>query len=322
MLFRSGDTTMLEARMRTMDVQRAGTISSRRTYSSGARSDRMGSTGGSMSSAGGLSRHASVRRDGQIQAQENIEQTPMSESTPGSIVWDPSKYNMPGTVYEQDEAADESRDIADTSRQEEEEEVVGDDLLLFKHHDQRMPSEVPSLTPSTTKRARQNPELTSPLSPVQKRARSPPIRGTVKDRALAIERKWTQEGANAVLPVPRSPAISMHSQQSGNSGGQLGEEESDLTPQTFVPGRGGRPILTKLVSPSKPSNRILDEGNENEGMILSPTNITSPLSINKKQSQNEGKRFTHDLVPKAQLYIANPDKRRGSSADTSDPTKF
>lgn len=316
---RTGDTTMLEARMRTMDVQRAGTVSSRRTYSSGARSDRMGSTEGSMSSTGGLSRHTSVRRDGQSQVHhEAAEQTPMSESTPGSVVWDPSRYALPGTVYEQDEA-DESRDIADTSRQEEE---VDDDLLLFKKHDQRMPSEVPSLTPSTTKRARQNPDLTSPLSPVQKRARSPPIRGTVKDRALAIERKWTQEGANAVLPVPRSPAISMHSQQSGNSGGQLGEEENSTTPQTFVPGRGGRPILTKLVSPSKPSNRILDEETEGEGMILSPTNIVSPLSINKKQPQTEGKRFTHDLVPKAQLYIANPDKRRGSSTDNSDPATF
>ncbi|PWN34893.1 uncharacterized protein FA14DRAFT_160306 [Meira miltonrushii] len=315
---RTGDTTMLEARMRTMDVQRAGTVSSRRTYSSGARSDRMGSTGGSMSSAGGLSRHTSVRRDAQSQAHEAAEQTPMSESTPGSVVWDPSRYAMPGTVYEQDEA-DESRDIADTSRQEEE---VGDDLLLFKEHDQRMPSEVPSLTPSTTKRARQNPDLTSPLSPVQKRARSPPIRGTVKDRALAIERKWTKEGANAVLPVPRSPAISMHSQQSGNSGGHSGEEESSSTAQTFVPGRGGRPILTKLVSPSKPSNRILDEGAESDGMVLSPINVTSPLSITKKQPQTEGKRFTHDLVPKAQLYIANPDKRRGSSNDTSDRAPF
>lgn len=166
------------------------------------------------------------------------------ESTPGTVVWDGG--------------ADTSLDIGDL------------DMTPMPSHEQ-----TPSLTPSTTKRARNNPEMTAPLSPPQKRARQPPVVGSVKDRVKAIERKRTLEGEE-LLPVPRLPPLSPSSASPA-----LSEEQ-------FVPGRGGRPILTKL----------------------SPTAVSPQLS-------DSPARYSHGLVPKAQLFVANPDGRRRSSSGTS-----
>lgn len=323
----SGRSSLLEARMRNMDViQRAGTISSRRSASTGY-SDGTSRSGSMHSSA--HSRHPSLR-DGAASAANHHGHTPV-DSTPGSVVWDPHRWGLdqiPGTVEEQEEGdetredkANESQDIADTSygshiddpyeaiHEKSYKPTLPDihDSHSSTHVESHTPqrahmghvpkehqlSESPSLTPSTTKRARNNAELTSPLSPVTKRTRSPPTQGSVKDRVKAIERKWTDEGPAALLPMPRSPAFSTHSGTSGENTDP--REQSNNNTNVYVPGRGGKPILTKLDMASASQNDT----------VSSPTRLTSAAGHGK---------IRHGLVPKAQLYVANPDNRRGSSS--------
>ncbi|UZJ51438.1 hypothetical protein CBS101457_000758 [Exobasidium rhododendri] len=319
---RTATSSVMEARLQRMDVvQRVGTGSSRRTYSSGR-----GSQGSSGSN--GLSRNVSTRST----AGGHHFVTSPTESTPGSVVFDPSSWNtglVPGTVQEQDEgedrastnACDESFDVVDLGytpvlhiggrKRSNTAETNSAPANPTTSHDatikrakmssarsllvgssrarNREGSEAPSVTPSTTKRARQNRQLTAPVSPQPQRSISPPTQGSVLDRVKAIERKRTQEGSAALLPIPRSPAPLDFASTS---------PEADV----FVPGRGGRPIPTKL------NTSFLNQ--EQQGSEL----VSSPLPVSSTSNKQEKVlRYTHGLVPKPQLFVANPDGRQASA---------
>lgn len=318
---RTATSSVMEARLQRMDVvQRVGTTSSRRTYSSG-RSE--GSIGGGAPSRSASGHSGAVHLVGSA--------TPV-ESTPGSIVFDPSEWNngqIPRTVEEQDEdavvdaGADTSLDIVDldytpvlhigrkrsnttdsqtmTEIKRSKTATVPPYAVLGAHAPKaREASDAPSLTPSTTKRARQNRKLTEPLSPQPQRTPAPePVRGSVLDRVHAIERKRTEEGPEAPLPIPRSPGIT-------DNGLPTSPAQSPTVERThmFVPGRGGRPILTKLT----PAPTGQQDGLADDGLVSSPIRIKSPTTASKDKT-----RYTHGLVPKPQLYVANPDGRQGSS---------
>ncbi|CAO1613767.1 unnamed protein product [Sympodiomycopsis kandeliae] len=142
-------------------------------------------------------------------------------------------------------------------------------------------SEVPSITPATTKRARQNPLLISPISPQPKRNREPPLTGTVKDRVREIERKRSVDPG---LP-PTSPetphAMSPAKNQSHNT--------------------SWHPLGHGL--PTSRSDSSADT--EKEMAMMSPIRIMSPPSA--EQQKEVSKKVQHGLVPRAQIVIANPD---------------
>jgi hypothetical protein len=302
---KSGNTvtsSIMEARLQNMDVvQRVGTASSRRTFSTG----RDGST----SSSGGLSRGTSMRNS----TGHHFVASPV-ESTPGEVIFDGNNWNaisspLPGTVEEGDETVqglgDTSMDIVELSRgaakasgqrkRSNTSETIKGLAAGMKRSKTTTPqgraakireaSEAPSLTPSTTKRARQNRQLTAPISPAPDRRLAPPVRGSVLDRVKAIEKKRVDEG-EALLPVPRSPALSDTSPAATSP---------IASPDIFIPGRGGQPILTRL--------NINNENHDN--LVSSPLTMTTP----------DKRKYSHGLVPKPQLFVANPDGRQ-SSADS------
>lgn len=308
-------SSVMEARMQNMDVvQRAGTASSRRTY------------GSSRSGSDGLSRGTSMRSSA-----GHLHTTTPSESMPGSVIFDPSEWNnhgqLPDTMEEEAEDVsgmhdDTSMDIvnldqtpvleigvgrkrANTSEAPRMPTTIADsgskrtkmeDVSGTKYHGYaakvREASDAPSLTPSTTKRARQNRQLTSPVSPQPHRKMAPVVRGSVLDRVKAIEKKRVDEG-EAHLPIPRSPAAVEFGPPSPDI--SLNMEKAHM----FVPGRGGRPILTKLTTAGEEMD---------DSFVASPLQITSPISANREKV-----RYSHGLVPKPQLFVANPDGRQGSS---------
>lgn len=382
---RTATSSILEARMRTMDVvQRAGTASTRRTAST----DRSSMRTASLSSTGALSRHVSLRdAPANTSRHQARTQASTSEATPYGV-WEPHRRGLGQTseaVDEQGEeeisaANDESRDIVDFTSsaiapaalsrhgrvvEPADSRSAASSMFLPQlrhireaeddpHHGApepqhatlgqlpkvREPSEAPSMTPSTTKRARQNPDLISPVSPLHQPVREPPVQGSVQDRVRAIERKWTDEGDAAVLPVPRSPATSMLSAtSSGGEGGSGGSAnggsntENDyrhVPAPVYVPGRGGRPIPTRLdvKSSAKPHRGASPgaqaiSGSPNDvtmPQVTSPDQMThhpdSAVAVNGQDeaARDSNVRYSHGLVPKAQLFVANPDNRHGSSS--------
>jgi hypothetical protein len=168
----------------------------------------------------------------------------------------------------------------------------------------RQGSEAPSITPSTTKRARQNRKLTAPVSPQPDRQVQKPVIGSVLDRVKAIEHRRTQEGPAALLPMPRAATMNDIEEKGTRSPSRSPTKERN---DTFVPGRGGRPILTRI----KTSDRQEEEDGEQQGesvLVTSPIRMKSPLSAKEDKI-----RYTHGLVPRPQLFVANPDGRQASS---------
>lgn len=166
-------------------------------------------------------------------------------------------------------------------------------------------SEVPSITPATTKRARQNPALIAPVNPQPRRARETPLTGSVKDRVKEIEKKRSADGA---LPPPSPELLLSHSPAKKARRGvdQLDfearrSELKQLNTSAQVLGHG---------FPNSTSTSSIDTEAERERSMMSPIRITSPVSAKdgKDASQREGQqKVQHGLVPKAQIMIANPD---------------
>lgn len=303
-------SSVMEARLQGMDVvQRVGTASSRRTFSSGGGRD------GSTSSSGGLSRGVSLRTSAGHQTVASP-----SQSTPGEVIFDGRDWNnagpLPGTVEEGDDTVqggemlgDASMDIVEVARaatstsKPRKRSNTGNEATPFHSHDSGMKrsrttalqgrsakdrefSYAPSLTPSTTKRARQNRQLTAPVSPVPSHRVAPPVRGSVLDRVKAIEQKRFDEG-EAHLPIPRSPTAT-----------DVAPASPSASPHVYFPGRGGQPILTKLATEGLVEH-------DSAALVSSPLSMLSPVK--------DKARYSHGLVPKPQLFVANPDGRNGSA---------
>lgn len=282
-------------------VQRTGTISTRRSASP-SRISRASTRSKSLSQSARLTRQSSLNDPLVATHDRSLQSSQTSvEGMLEKAVLHPQHLDAThiSTIVDEDEEgetsmllgyAEDSRDIADANlgffrpNKEVDKEIDADFKPQLRHYEaqekqaverlnprharlgsiprQRNVSEAPSMTPSTTKRARQNPELISPYSPEPARTSNPPLQGSVLERVQAIERKWSEEGCLAVLPVPRSPATSL--QSSCN--------ESDQSP--------------------------------------------SAKSADKTSAHASAghAKYTHGLVPKPQLFVANPDRRSRASS--------
>lgn len=276
---RTGTSSHLEAQFRNMDVvQRTRTGSSRRTgtdFSSDGETSSLPSRG------------ASLRRDTD------------EASTPGSIVWEGDSWDtlhnphgapkadagVPTTVEEEEVNPDGSLDVSElnpNSSPFEESEGSTTTKPLFFDKLSSIPKEVSSShvleaseTPSVTRRARLNPILTSPLSPQPTKEKSVPLSGTVRERVQALEKE--RATAAALFDAPTSPSAI----------------------------RSPNKTLSNLGTPSPVS--------------ASRNHLASPLERSSSNSRTpspkrkvEKIKYEHGLAPKAQLFVANPD-RRGSS---------
>lgn len=128
----------------------------------------------------------------------------------------------------------------------------------------RSASEVPSITPLTTKRARANPQLTARSNPLPKNPQAPPLVGSVKDRVEAIER--------------RKAELLLAAASAGSAGGSL----------------PASPSLTEMGYEQQESYSYGASPNPGESATGAPL---------------MGK-VSHGLVPKPQLFVANPDHAR------------
>lgn len=192
-------SSMLETQLRGMDV-----VQRVRTGSSNEEARRSGSVrtheSSEASSVGFISRNPSLQRG------PSTRQAPLPDdmSTPGSVVWDPNAWRtaqIPAAL--QEEELDWQDGLGD---------MTSGDIALGNVSQEEAsrglrtaPSEAESFTPATTKRARKNPLLTAPLSPVPPKSPQSPLTGSVKERALAFERKVTGDN-NPLSPV--SPIMS------------------------------------------------------------------------------------------------------------------
>ncbi|PWN51192.1 hypothetical protein IE53DRAFT_361782 [Violaceomyces palustris] len=257
---RTATSSQLEAQLRNMDVvQRTRTGSSRRTTST-----RGGNSSDGSNSV--LSRNPSILRARNLETL--TEGSPdldrdVDESTPGSVVWKPHHWSSPlESQYEEEEREqlndhsldtvhlDSTPNPATTSMEGQGSEHDYRTELFrsgkdFKHDRSNRVSEVPSLTPATTKRARMNPLLTQPLSPQPKKKKrtDPPFRGSVKDRVKAIETQNATEETGVVPLMPSSPSAKAWSSGTGtgtssssndHSGASLGACSSNATTITTL----------------------------------------------------------------------------------------
>ncbi|CEH18802.1 KELCH REPEAT DOMAIN [Ceraceosorus bombacis] len=287
---RTATSSHFEAQLARMDVvQRTRTGSSRHTTSSsGASSNGMESLA--------PSREASTRRANVGRGSVDEVVTSPTGWTPGDWASAGAAQGIPTTVQEDDSsdgfdlhmpstdaagAAPFHNGLASADPGQPRDEFatpagltersrsnIGENVRAARQR----PSDAPSFTPSTTRRARDNPVLTSPLLPSSRHEPEPPTSGSVKDRVKAIERKATLDEA---LPIPRSPGAL--------SASPAHSSESPSSSRTNHSPRRGHASLSP-VSPRK------DEGKSRPG-------------------------YSHGLAPKAQLFVANPD-RQGSTGSS------
>ncbi|KAN0063876.1 hypothetical protein ACQY0O_003482 [Thecaphora frezii] len=320
---RTATSSQLECQLRNMQVvQRVQTGSSRRSGSA-----RTGSSSDTDSVA--LSRGPSMLRA------RNLGPLEENESTPGSVIWRPEDW-----THEEEKDNDEVEvvvaEVADDGRADEQrqdtpsprpassprigggddqgvqEGVQGETMASPAELRSRLRpsqnkatrraqvvSETPSITPATTKRARLNPLLTSPLSPAVPKSSPTILSGSVRDRVLALEK---QDAGTTLLPSsPSSKAWSASlGAASVSSLGATSTAASSWT-TTSPTSEKRNPLLTLEPLVTTPQ-RGLDG---RKGATVSPDRAKSPKL-----------RYSHNLVPKAQLFVANPDDRRTSSGSS------
>ncbi|GAK66714.1 uncharacterized protein PAN0_014d4937 [Moesziomyces antarcticus] len=171
---RTGASSHFESRLRGMDViQRVRTGSSRRTHSTRTRSS---ASDGESDHA--LSRAPTLLRPRNIASSDAVD-TVDEEETPGEVVWKPELWSGAARLQDVDEEHDTPNGAEALS-------PVGARLRASNV------SETPSITPLTTKRARLNPVMVSPLFPSRTPHASAPAlpaanTASVKERVKAFE---------------------------------------------------------------------------------------------------------------------------------------
>ncbi|KAK0523176.1 hypothetical protein OC834_006000 [Tilletia horrida] len=244
--------------------------------------------------------------------------------------------------------------------------------LTAPSHLARSNSEAPSITPSITKRSRQNRQLTLPVSPLLTHTPPAPILGSVRERVEALERKYSADDVSLASSSHRSAGAQAAGDVSGNSnwlgnlafhhatmaaGGSLPhphpgtsspgsvyttmQPESMYAPTTTTTATtapsasshsSGHGIGLTQVSPSASartgSTRMRTRSNSPTRMAGTaappklgggpgthkPPSVSSSAgktSATGGSGANGRTRTTVGLVPKAQLFVANPD-REGS----------
>ncbi|PWN19062.1 hypothetical protein BCV69DRAFT_314247 [Microstroma glucosiphilum] len=289
----SGTSSQLEAQLRDMDVAqrtRTGsgsdmTVSTKKTR----RTNNSSATSRGTSSVG-LPQPVDVmgddarRRDSSYASQAHAPRYEIGDVSHASVGADADDTAAGGEVLadlslsaisESDGlGADESRDLAGDfsspspfdDRYASRKEPSRRSLLP------RSASEVPSITPLTTKRARANPRLTNPSNPLPKNPQAPPLVGSVKDRVEAIERRKSELLAAATA-----------GSGSGSTGGSL----------------PASPSLTEMGY----EQQEVYSATPNPGVSVTGTPLMGKVS--------------HGLVPKPQLFVANPDHARRNRAGRS-----
>ena len=254
---RTAASSHFESRVRGMDVvQRVRTGSSRRTQST----TRTGSTMSDTDSEPALSRGNTLLRPRNVASSEVLGE----ESVQDDLGHGRGLEDLP-----EEEHNDLSASAASLSPY-----PMGDGRAGVRKSNV---SETPSITPLTTKRARQNPLMVSPLFPspttsFPQRA-APPSNavGSVKDRVKAIE-------SQSATTLDSSTSVWTASLSSVRSTRTLSKDTADTSINP-----GAAESIARTVSPSS----------------------TATGSRGKK-----GKAYlVHGMVPKAQLFVANPDGR-------------
>ncbi|SNX87606.1 uncharacterized protein MEPE_06316 [Melanopsichium pennsylvanicum] len=290
---RTGASSHFESRLRGMDViQRVRTGSSRR-----AQSTRTGSTMSDTDSEPALSRGPTLLRPRNVVNSETSEGIGLEQETPGSVVWRPEDWvhsigrgGLEGVVEESvDDLNTNVVNVADN-----------DSPAVFskreKGYRQSNVSETPSITPLTTKRARLNPVMVSPLFPSPSHVSTPSalvvaaLGSSVKDKVRAFE---SQTGSNTTESV----CISAWTASMSNA-----KSATILTTSNDPMPRVGEVRMERMTSTSAAS---------------SMTTSSEARRVGRKG--HKGQFLTHGLVPKAQLFVANPDhtKYYTSSSDGS-----
>lgn len=296
---RTGTSSHLEARLRDMDVvQRTRTGSSRGTASTRCTNFSSSSSNSKRTRTGRASQGSDSTSNGPLSRMDSISEADLSpqqydsDFTPGQVVWrgpgdweqmqsvedDPHPQNgsglFEGSVAEDElpSDGDESMDITSQIQRIQSSKAKASKNLIsiaedsetateFSRHHLGERSEVPSITPATTKRARENPKLTRPIR------EAPPhspgnaqLRGvrfaTVRERVEAIERL----GVSTNL----GEDISSEASVSGSMGGNF----PAATPEAKA---------------------------------------KSSQGLEARHKRGPAADVSHGLVPKPQLFVANPD---------------
>lgn len=271
---RTGASSHFESRLRGMDViQRVRTGSSRRTHST-----RAGSTMSDTDSEPALSRGPTLLRPRNVRSSEALRDD--ASSTPGSVVWRPEDFQPSLNAGLEDLAEEENvgEDTPNTPRRNSSDSLSAGHLPVGARRRSNV-SETPSITPLTTKRARLNPVMVSPLFPSTDPQRHRQPTATIANSSV-------KEKVKAFESVTADTAVSAWtaSLSSANSG-------------------RATTGITSLDN-SEARDMPIDRTSSPQGSTASRTRKTF---------------LTHGLAPRPQLFIANPDnasKRSGSDAST------
>ncbi|TKY90370.1 hypothetical protein EX895_000368 [Sporisorium graminicola] len=289
---RTGASSHFESRLRGMDViQRVRTGSSRRTQST-----RVGSTMSDTDSEPALSRGPTLLRPRNVASSDALREESDSQSTPGSVVWRPEDF-LPGagSTKELEDLAEEE-DVTLSTRGKD-----GSPPPLAARHTRRQSniSETPSITPLTTKRARLNPVMISPLFPS-----AHPHRPS-QPHALAAA------GAGAGAGAKTSTSVK----------DKVKAFESATTAADTVASSAWTASLSSAKSARTPPPPLISThttgGGEGGGEEPLGDRATSPQGSQRAKKQKY--LLTHGLAPKPQLFVANPDAGRRNTSDDSQP---
>lgn len=333
---RTTTSSYLEAQLRGMDVvQRTRTISSRRTTSTRRTGSHNTSEPGSLSSRMGSLHEPGLAEEvepsqeetpGQIVWQPRDWHTSARSPPPPSAGMPLS--SMPELSSDLDESmdivaqqgqndSDQSQELTETSLVHSPVELAcggPDGRAYLPPFESEAPeyaaarhwrgtaipreaSEVPSITPATTKRARLNPLLISPVNPQPKRTREAPLTGSVRDRVKEIERKRSADPS--LLPSLPESALPQSPTKKARIGGQASTLREGLQPLD---------TSAHILGHASASTSSMDAEPEGKRAMMSPLRITSPLSAGAGPTDNPGsKKVQHGLVPRAHISIANPD---------------
>ncbi|KAJ1596793.1 hypothetical protein NDA14_007392 [Ustilago hordei] len=260
---RTNASSHFELRLRGMDViQRVPTTSSRRTQST----TRTGSTMSDSDSEQALSRGPTLLRPKNVASSEALGE----EDTPASLVWRPEHFTHPQAGLE-DLQEEQTEDLAQTSYPAVQ---SSSPPLSWSRAGQRKSnlSETPSITPLTTKRARLNRAMVSPLFPsAQPRLTAPAPtvaapNASVRDKVKAFESQSSTTPENASIWT--ASLSSTKSRTFGTTNTETGDRSAEA--------------MERAISPSS-------------------------TATGSRRGGKKAKYYTHGLVPKAQLFVANPD---------------
>lgn len=277
---RTGTSSHLEAQFRNMDVvQRTRTGSSRRTgtdFSSDAETSSL------------PSRAASLRRN-------EVDEV----STPGSVVWEGESWEALQNPHST--GAKASSGVPTTVTEEEINPDGSLDISELNSNPFNDPETLSSVTkPLFSNSLKSNPKIETKTSHVMEASETPSV--TKRARLNPILTSPLSPQPVKEKSVPLSGSVRERVQA-------LEKERSAPTSPSTSASRSPNRSLSALATPSPSSN---SNQNLRPSIERSPSKSRTPSPKRK----SEKVKYEHGLAPKAQLFVANPD-RRGSSTSSS-----